>query len=76
MYGMMGIQRLLENVMFLAALCTAVAPAGHSYFPLVVLAGEGTIGTTTPPLDPGDSVCAVNALFSPCRGGAAWGPQP
>lgn len=48
MYGMMGIQRLLENVMFLAALCTAVAPAGHSYFPLVVLAGEGTIGTTTP----------------------------
>lgn len=27
--------------MFLAALCAAVVPAGHSYFPLVVLAEEG-----------------------------------
>lgn len=56
--------------MFLAALCTAVVPAGHSYFPLVVLAEEGN--RNNPLLDPGDSRCVVNTLFSPCRGGASW----
>lgn len=53
--------------MFLAALCTAVVPAGHSYFSLVVLA-EGN--RNNPLLDPGDSPCLVNTFFSPCRGGA------
>lgn len=54
--------------MFLAALCSAVVPAGHSYFPLVVLAEEGNRNNLL--LGPGDSPCVLNTLFSPCRGGA------
>lgn len=52
--------------MFLAALCTAVVPAGHSYFPLVVLAeGIGTI-----PFWVLETLPAWLIPSSACRGGA------
>lgn len=52
--------------MFLAALCTAVVPAGHSYFPLVVLAeGIGTI-----PFWILETLPAWLIPSSACRGGA------
>lgn len=60
--------------MFLAALCTAVVPAGHSHFPLVVLAED--VSRNNPLLDPGSFPCVVKTLFSPCWDGVSWGPQP